>query len=157
MGMMPTGISSRPARSEDTDFITDCFLRSMFESITACRGVWDEAHERAQFECQFNLEATKVIQVDDADVGFIMCAQQQENLQIHTLCVAPEYQGRGIGSHVTMEVVNRARQTGGGVVLSVLKANARAEALYRRLGFAVVEESEHHRHMKHTSESLTTG
>lgn len=146
---MPTIITNRPARLEDTEFLIGCFLRSMFESITACRGRWDETRERAQFVSQLDLNATRVIKAEDIDVGFIMCLQQSAALQIHTLCVAPEHQSRGIGSHVTMEVVDRGLKAGQDVVLSVLKTNPRAEALYRRLGFTVVEESEHHHHMKH--------
>ena len=126
----------------------------MCESIAACRGQWDEVRERAQFERQLELEATQVIQVKDVDVGFIMCLQHPGTLQIHTLCVTPEHQGRGIGSRVTRDVINRGQQAGCDVVLSVLKTNPRADALYRRLGFAVVEESEHHRHMKYRAEML---
>ena len=132
--MVPTNITSRAARSEDMAFLTDCFLRSMCDSITACRGQWDEVRERAQFERQLDLEETKIIRADDVNVGFVMCVQQPGALQMHTLCVAPEYQGRGIGAQVTMDIVSRGRHAGFEVVLSVLKTNPRAEALYRRLG-----------------------
>jgi ribosomal protein S18 acetylase RimI-like enzyme len=141
-------VSSRPATPQDTAFLADCFLQAMVDSITASRGRWDDARERSQFEQQLVLAGTRVIQLDGVDVGFIMCIDQPTALQIHTLCVVPGYQGRGIGSHITTRVVSDELQTGRDVVLSVLKTNVRAEALYRRLGFAVVNETEHHRHMK---------
>ena len=148
--MVATNITSRAAGLEDTAFLTDCFLRSMRDSITACRGRWDESRERAQFESQLDLQITNVIRADDVDVGFVMSVQQPTAVQMHTLCVAPEHQSRGVGSQVTMDIINRARRVGCDVVLSVLKANTRAEAFYRRHGFDVVGESEHHRHMRQT-------
>ncbi len=147
--MAGMSITRRAARFEDMPFLTDCFVRAMRESITACRGQWDEARERAQFEHQLDLGTTEVIRAAEADIGFVVCVQGPHALQIHTLCIVPEQQGRGIGSHVTVDLVASGRQLGHDVVLSVLKSNRRAEAFYRRLGFRVVDESEHHHHMKH--------
>jgi hypothetical protein len=36
----------------------------MRDSITACRGEWDEARERAQFERQLDLKTTNIIRVE---------------------------------------------------------------------------------------------
>jgi ribosomal protein S18 acetylase RimI-like enzyme len=124
----------------------------MADSISASRGRWDEARERAQFERQLDLQATRVIQANGVDVGFVMCVERDRVLELHTICIAPEHQGRGIGSQVTASVVARAAAAGQDVVLAVLKTNPRAEALYRRLGFAVVGESEHHRRMKYAAD-----
>ena len=125
----------------------------MADSITASRGRWDEDRERAQFESQLNLQATRVLQADGHDVGFVMCVERDGVLELHTLCIVPEHQGRGIGSQVTAAVVARGVAAGQDVVLAVLKSNPRAEALYRRLGFAVVSESEHHRRLKYVSDA----
>jgi GNAT superfamily N-acetyltransferase len=125
----------------------------MADSITASRGRWDEARERAQFERQLDLHATRVIQADGVDVGFVMCVEREGLLELHTLCIAPEHQGRGLGSQVTASIMARAAVAGQDVVLAVLKTNPRAEALYRRLGFSVVGESEHHRHMRYVGDA----
>jgi len=77
-----------------------------------------------------------------------MCPERHADVEIHTLCVAPEYQGQGIGTYITQALVNAAEASGRGVVLSVLKANERARRLYERLGFEVVGESSHHYHMR---------
>ena len=146
--MAAISITSRSAGPEDVPFLADCFLRSMRESVAASRGQWAEAREQVQFEHQLDLQSTRIIQTSDGDVGFLMLGHQHMAIQLHTLCIAPEWQGRGIGSQVTIGVIDLGRQTGRDVVLSVLKTNARAEALYRRLGFMVVGETEHHRHMK---------
>lgn len=141
-------VTRRPARPHDVPFLNACFLSSMRDSITASRGEWDEPRERTQFERQLLLESTEVISVDGTDVGFVMWVHGPQDLRIHTLCVLPAHQGRGIGSRVTLDLVAASRQTGQDVVLSVLRTNHRAEGLYRRLGFAVIGETEYHRQMK---------
>ena len=128
--MLPPKTVTRPALAGDMAFLAGCFLRSMRETITACRGEWNEAR-----------------------VGFFMLVQRREALQLHTLCVAPEHQRQGIGSSVTTAVIRQGAESGRAVILSVLKVNKRAEALYQRLGFRVVEQSEHHRHMKYRPEA----
>jgi len=45
-------------------------------------------------------------------------------VELHTLCIAPEHQSRGIGSHVTRALVADARSAGRGVTLSVLSVTA---------------------------------
>ena len=140
-------IGMRPATVDDLDFLVDVFLSAGREIITVSRG-WDAAHERAQFEEHLDLSSTRIIQSGDLDVGFVMVVLKDEDVELHTICVLPEYQGLGIGSQVTNEVVQLAAESGRGVVLSVLKENKRARALYERLGFVVAGESKHHRHMR---------
>jgi ribosomal protein S18 acetylase RimI-like enzyme len=142
-------LTSHAAGPADVPFLTHCFLRSMEASITACRGHWDESHEGAQFQSQLDLQSTRVIQENGVDVGFLMVVRQPSAFELHTLCIAPERQGHGVGSHVTREVITQGVRAGCDVILSVLKVNGRAEALYRRLGFVAMGNTEHHRRMKY--------
>ena len=71
-----------------------------------------------------------------------------EDIELHTLCITPEHQGRGLGITVTRQFLDDARGRKCGVVLSVLKANSAAQSLYERLRFAVTEESAHHYRMR---------
>jgi ribosomal protein S18 acetylase RimI-like enzyme len=141
-------ITTRAAGSSDTAFLTDVFIRSLREAITAARGEWDEARETAQFREQLDLSCTAVIGFRGTDVGFSMCPEHDADIEIHTLCVAPEYQCQGIGTYITQMLVNAACARGRGVVLSVLKVNERARRLYERLGFEVASESSRHYRMR---------
>jgi ribosomal protein S18 acetylase RimI-like enzyme len=142
--------TSRLAVPEDLPFLRRCFLGAMRDSITACLGRWDEARELAQFDAQIAIQGTKVLVHDGSDVGFIMLTETPDSIQIHTLCISPEFQGHGFGTKAIHAVVARAHRTGCDLILSVLKGNGRAEALYQRLGFSVVAESVYHRHLRHT-------
>ena len=142
-------VTSRPATALDVPFLTRVFLDSMKDVITAARGGWDQARETAQFEGQLAIDSAKVIQYCGRDVGFIMTVESAKEIQIHTLCILPAFQGRGIGSFITECVLADRAKTKRQVVLSVLKANQEAKRLYERLGFRVVAEIGHHYHMRH--------
>src|SRR5689334_22745860 len=91
----------RDVESIDTPLLTDMFVDSMREHITAARGgVWDERRERAQFREQLDLPSTRVIQDNGIDVGFVTVKRVDGALEVHTLCVIPTFQNRGIGSLV---------------------------------------------------------
>jgi len=141
-------IKMRPATVDDLDFLVNVFLSAGREMITASRGSWDAARERAQFENQLDISCTRVIRTGSVDVGFIMIVTKEEDVELHTICVLPAYQSLGIGSRITNEMVQSAAESGRGVVLSVLKGNKRARALYERLGFVVTGASKHHHHMR---------
>jgi ribosomal protein S18 acetylase RimI-like enzyme len=61
--------------------------------------------------------------------------------KLHKLYVLPAYQGRGLGTRLLAEAMGRARAAGfGRMVLQVNRYNAGAIGVYRRNGFAVLEE-----------------
>ena len=143
---MPT---LRPATYDDLGFLTNVFLQALRAAVEAARGGWDEARERDQFEKQLSLETTHVIRVGEQEVGFLTVVPRSNEVELHTLCVLPRFQGCGIGGAVTQQILHSALATETPVALSVLKANPRARALYERLGFCAVAESEHHIRLVH--------
>ncbi|WP_232823651.1 GNAT family N-acetyltransferase [Dyella sp. C9] len=66
-------------------------------------------------------------------------------LYLAHLAVSPELRGQGVGRALIDQLVGLARGVGGRrVTLDVAASNPRAEALYRRCGFAVVGERRSH-------------
>jgi [ribosomal protein S18]-alanine N-acetyltransferase len=77
-----------------------------------------------------------VAEADGRIVGYagLMCVQPIADVQ--TIAVAPEYEGRGIGTAMLTELIAEARRRGAqDVLLEVRADNPRAQALYRRFGF----------------------
>jgi ribosomal protein S18 acetylase RimI-like enzyme len=136
--------TTRQAAEGDVAFLTDVFLRCMRVPITAARGGWNREKESKQFLEQLRLRETQVIVRGSLDVGFFMTAECGEDIELHTICIAPEHQRQGIGTAMMRQLIGEARKHDRGVVLSVLKANTPARSFYERLGFAVTEESSHH-------------
>jgi ribosomal protein S18 acetylase RimI-like enzyme len=141
-------LTTRQPTDDDVGFLTDVFLRAMRRHITAARGDWNEEQERRQFLQQLRLPETRIIVRDGVDVGFFMTGKCGEDLELHTICVAPVHQSQGIGTAITRQIINEARTQMRGVVLSVLKVNTPARSLYERLGFDVTEASSHHYRMR---------
>jgi ribosomal protein S18 acetylase RimI-like enzyme len=141
----------RQATDDDIAFLTDIFLRAMCTHISAARGYWDEAKERMQFREQLQLQHTRIVEQEGTSVGFFMTLEHGSDVELHTLCIAPEHQGHGLGTAVTRRLIDDARAHRRNVVLSVLKANAAARSFYERLGFVLAEESAHHYRMRLSS------
>jgi ribosomal protein S18 acetylase RimI-like enzyme len=119
----------------------------MKDYITETRGEWNELREQSQFRRQLDLSASQVIHSSDLEVGFIIAPIKDGARWIHTICIVPEHQRKGIGTEVLRRAVVQAREQKISLYLSVLKVNP-ARRLYERLGFEVIEESKHHFRMK---------
>ena len=140
-------IKLRQARLADTKFLWDAFRASMKDYITQTRGEWNEQREESQFRNQLDLSAAQVIRSNDLAVGFIIAPIKDSARWIHTICIVPEHQRKGIGTEVLRRAVAQAREQKISLYLSVLKVNP-ARRLYERLGFGVIEETKHHFRMK---------
>jgi ribosomal protein S18 acetylase RimI-like enzyme len=141
-------LSTRPASESDVAFLTSVFLRAMRVHIRAARGSWDEVKERSQFQEQLRLHETWIVERGGIDVGFFIAVPRGQDIELHTLCIAPEYQQQGTGTAITRQIIEEARARMCGVVLSVLKTNIAARSLYERLGFVVTEELPYHYRMR---------
>jgi ribosomal protein S18 acetylase RimI-like enzyme len=84
----------------------------------------------------FDLDRVRVIVVDGVDAGRLDVEERDDEVFLGLIELAPEYQGRGIGSRLIRELIDGA--DGKRVTLSVLGVNDRAYQLYRRLGFTEV-------------------
>jgi ribosomal protein S18 acetylase RimI-like enzyme len=140
-------IELRQTTADDVDFLWDTFRISMKDYITQARGEWNEQREESQFRNQLDLSAAQVIRSNDLAVGFIIAPIKDSAREIHTICIVPEHQRKGIGTEVLRRAVAQAREQKISLYLSVLKVNP-ARRLYERLGFEVIEETKHHFRMK---------
>jgi ribosomal protein S18 acetylase RimI-like enzyme len=140
-------IEMRQAAVADIKFLWDVFRVSMKDYITRTRGEWDEQREEAQFRNQLDLLTTQVVHANDLAVGFIMASIKDGVRWIHTICIVPEHQHKGIGTEVLGRVIAQAREQKISLYLGVLKVNP-ALRLYERLGFGVIEETKHHFKMR---------
>ena len=130
----PASFSLRPATAADRESLYALDRAAMRKSAEAAGG-WDEAARRASFDRHFDPARISVIVVDGRDVGVLRLEERGDTLYVAVIEVAPDAQGRGIGTAVMRRVLARADAEARPVGLRVLEANARARALYERLGF----------------------
>jgi ribosomal protein S18 acetylase RimI-like enzyme len=140
-------IKLRQATPADTKFLWDAFRASMKDYITQARGEWNEQREEYQLRHQLDLPAAQVICGNNLEVGFIIAPIKDSAREIHTICIVPEHQNRGVGTEVIRSVIAEGGTQKMPLYLSLLKVNP-ARRLYERLGFEVIEETKHHFRMK---------
>ena len=64
---------------------------------------------------------------------------------VHILCVAPEFQKKGIAARTMRDVIEMSRESGKKAVrLDAMKCNTPARRLYESLGFSTAAERNWH-------------
>lgn len=117
------------------------------ELFFATWGGWDEArHLRHCAEC-WQRGGIFCIEVDGVRVGMIQLFDQPDAIEVGEIQIQPSYQGRGIGTRLLSDTVDRAHARRKKVSLSTGLKNHRAFQLYQRLGFRHVAQTDTHNHM----------
>jgi len=130
---LPVGLWLRPAHAGDFDAV--CALDAV-----AFDEPWryPPALMRPAFEQAFTVT---VAVCADGIVGYACALLRQANGHIVRLAVHPSLRLRGIGAGLLMDSVARLRQAGARTVsLNTQSDNCAAQRLYRRLGFASLDE-----------------
>lgn len=133
-----TTIGLRPATDADYEFCFQLHKAAMGDVVAAIWG-WDEQDQRDHHAHVFDPANTRIVTADGADVGMLSVDHGPTEIYLGRIEILPEYQGRGIGTHLITELLRQADRQGHDLVLDVLAVNHRAHALYLRLGLRDVE------------------
>ncbi|MER5206841.1 GNAT family N-acetyltransferase [Streptomyces sp. NPDC002825] len=135
-----TNWALRPGRAEDVEPMAELRAEVMREDL-ARLGRYDEHRVRQRLRDGFSPAHTSVIELDGALAGCVTVRPHEdgEGLYLEHFYLAPETQGRGIGTAVLRRLLDRADAAGVPVRLVVLQGSA-ARRLYEREGFAFESE-----------------
>jgi ribosomal protein S18 acetylase RimI-like enzyme len=136
----------RPATHDDHDFLYRLHEAAMGDLIAQVWG-WDDAWQERFFDEHFDPSGSRIVVVDDADVGVVAVEWRDDAAFIGNVEILPDYQGRGLGAAILRDVIAAAAARGLPVTLGVLKMNP-ARRLYERLGFTITGETETHCQMR---------
>ncbi|HBR69763.1 MAG TPA: hypothetical protein DEA55_10355 [Rhodospirillaceae bacterium] len=139
---MPPEYKLRPGSPADFDFYKFLHHDLFKDHISAIWG-WDEAQQDKIAAEEFAESGIIIIQADGRDVGVLQVEEKAQQIHISQLWISREFQGRGIGSAVTIELLKSAEIKGFSVRLHVLKTNHGAKRFYERFGFVPDGESSH--------------
>ncbi len=84
--------------------------------------------------------------VDDKVIGCLLITDHDDGKLLDEIYLEEEYRNKGIGTDIIKKVI----YDNDIVYLWVYKENKRAVALYKKLGFNVIEETESRFYMKYT-------
>lgn len=129
-----TSIRLRPATQADS---ASCYLlhRAAMRAYVEAIWGWDEHDQQAFHDRGFDPDRTRIITVDGHDAGVFIVDYRPDQIYLGRIEIHPDYQGRGIGTHLIGQLLREAADHGQPVELDVLTVNPRAHALYQRLGF----------------------
>jgi ribosomal protein S18 acetylase RimI-like enzyme len=107
-------------------------------------GPWEEQFQRELFSARWSPAISKILLVDGKAAGLVAVEDRGDEVWIDEVQVVREWRGKGLGSSIIRDLLNRARAAHKPLKLQVLKENMRAQKLYRRLGFSLIGETKTH-------------
>jgi len=110
------------------------------EYITLMFG-WNENVQRDFHAKAWQRQKPDIISYDSKLVGTIATIESEDCVDIGQVFISPDYQNKGIGTHLLKGILGRASQSGKKVTLRFLKNNP-VKSLYIRNGFRVVDTDE---------------
>jgi ribosomal protein S18 acetylase RimI-like enzyme len=135
-------LAFRPATPDDFEYLYRLNKATMRVYAEQTYGPWEEEGARRYFAERFDPASTRILLIDGHEAGMLQITPRDGYVHLMNIRVAPEHQGRGIGTRLISDVLHDAQANGLSVRLRVLKVNP-ARSLYERLGFAVIEEDDH--------------
>ncbi|MEE4545173.1 GNAT family N-acetyltransferase [Streptomyces sp. V4-01] len=132
------GWTLRAARAADVEVIAELRATVMRADLVRL-GRYDEVRVRQRLRDAFSPRHTSVIEADGAFAGCVTMRPVEQGRWLEHFYLAPELQGRGLGSAVLRWLLERTDAEGATVRLHVLQGSA-ARRLYERHGFTVEDQ-----------------
>lgn len=136
-------LTRRPARASDTNFARDVHHQAYRDVVERQFGRWNEAAQDRLFAADWEPAAFEIVEWEGTACGYLRVEDRADDIHVREIVLRPDFQGRGIGSALLREAIERARARGVPVRLGTFHQN-RALALYRRLGFRETGRTANH-------------
>ena len=138
----------RKSTSEDADFAHNTVKVTMKDYAVKTWGAWLENESRASVSKDASLGNIQIIEINGASIGTFQVVESEESIFIEQLYILPEYQNKGLGTRILMDLMAEARARSLPIKLNVLQVNP-AKRLYIRHGFVVDDEDNERVYMKY--------
>jgi GNAT superfamily N-acetyltransferase len=112
---------------------------------------WDETQKNSFIEFQFNAQHVyymnvykdalfQIIEYDNTDIGRFYIWETEHQIRIVDIAVLPEFRGKGIGTKILTELIQKSEHSGKNLSIHVEYFNP-ALRLYERLGFKKTDDT----------------
>lgn len=143
--MSKTNLTFKKATEEDLEFLLWLRKETMVEHYIKAGKEVNEETLLSRINDHF--EHAKIILLKNQKIGLLKVAEQDTEIEILQIQIAPNYQNKGIGKEIIQSILQEASAKKIPVKLSVLKVN-KAQTLYQSLGFVIYNENENSYFMK---------
>jgi ribosomal protein S18 acetylase RimI-like enzyme len=144
-------LSFRDVGADDTATLFDLYVAVRGEELGMQD--WDPQVRRELLRFQFDAQrhgyreqfadvAERLILRDRSPVGWVMTGSRDAGWHCLDIAVLADERSRGVGARVIRALQDEAAATNRPLLLTVLRTNARAFALYTRMGFQRIGETD---------------
>lgn len=137
-------ISTRKSNEKDFDWTFELKKAALKDYIVQTFGPWNEVWQLQEHRKDFSSGQFEIIKVDGIDAGYLWVRRTDKAIYLIDICVAPEWQGQGIGSKMIEKLLLEAKALQLPVELGVFKVNHSALKLYEKPGFSRISETQTH-------------
>ena len=140
-------ITVRKYTNKDYKFVYEVKKNAYKNYVEECWGAWIEEDQQKYFQNFINKvkDNTYIIQYDIKDIGFYNGEiLENHNYEVGNICIIPEYQGKGIGTKILKDILEKYKDTD--IEIQYFKQNP-VGGLYERLGFEKSGETNFHYQM----------
>ena len=127
-------VTLRRATPADVDWLDEFYERLMRPYVELTH-TWDEK----RFREIYNTETISIICLDGEDIGMLKVEKRIDHIYLGDIQLKEAFQGKGIGTSLIRDVIEKSKAHGLPLRMRVLKVNPVLK-LYKRLGFARVKE-----------------
>ena len=132
---------------EDYEFVYEFKKNAYIKYVEENWGKWNDDVQRDLFKkfIETNKDNISIIYLDGTKIGFYQGFELEDGgYEIGNICIAPEHQGKGIGTKILEDALTNNRNKD--IHLQFFKQN-KVGKLYERLGFVLSGETEYHYQM----------
>ena len=139
----------RPVQQEDEELLLELYSSARADELALVP--WDAAQKQAFLQMQFSAQqkhyqayfphAThEMILAEGQPVGRLYVDRRETEIRILDITLLPQARGRGIGTHILLNLMKEANHRNRSCSIYVESFN-RSLGLFQRLGFVKTEES----------------
>ena len=149
--MTESNITLRLVAASDDEFLRDLYCSTRRAEVAQFG--WDQeqaeaflrmqfASRRMAYKMQFPSAEHEIILFGEMPAGCMIVDRSETKLSLIDIAVLPQFQGRGIASHLVRQLQDESAKSAILLVLRVDKVNLHAFNLYKKLGFEVTGETQ---------------
>ena len=101
---------------------------------------WDEQIQRSFHAKDWAEDKLTLIRLRDVKIGTYLFRETDYGYYLGSFFILPDYQGRGVGSHILSLLIETLDQERAESRLGYLQSNPRVSELYKRFGFVIYNE-----------------
>jgi putative hydrolase of the HAD superfamily len=142
-----------PAEESHREFSYQVKKAAEGDYITQLWG-WDEKAQRDFHTSDWQQKRPAIILYDSQPIGTIYILESEDYIEIGQFFIFPEYQNKGIGSHLLKRILDKADQSSRITKIAYLINNP-VVSLYKRNGFEITSIHEVYCHMERKPNTTT--